>query len=292
MHQTDVFLTYLISERRVSPHTVLSYKTDLEQYKDFCKAINSPVEISDDPVIIRSWIASLLENGLSARSVNRKMTSLHSYFRFEMREGRLSSDPMLMIKRPRTRSEVPEFIDEDQMRQLLSEVDFGEGFKGLRDRLILEMLYQTGMRLSELISLRDTDMRFEEMEIRVTGKRNKQRIIPFSFLLKKICMEYLAVRNREVGTTDTFLVRENGKSLYPKLVYRTVNYYLGQVTTIARKSPHIIRHSFATHMLNRGADLNAIRELLGHANLSATQIYTHNSFEKLKKVYKQAHPRA
>lgn len=292
MHQKDNFFAYLISERRVSPHTVLSYKTDLEQFIDFCKAINSPKEISDDPVIIRSWIASLLENGLSARSVNRKMTSLHSYFRFEMREGRLSSDPMLMIKRPKTCSEVPEFIDEDHMRQLLSEVDFGEGFKGLRDRLILEMLYQTGMRLSELISLRDADIRYEEMEIRVTGKRNKQRIIPFSFLLKKICMEYLVVRNREVGLTNTFLVRENGKSLYPKLVYRTVNYYLKKVTTIARKSPHIIRHSFATHMLNRGADLNAIKELLGHANLSATQIYTHNSFEKLKKIYKQAHPRA
>ncbi|HQK36475.1 MAG TPA: tyrosine-type recombinase/integrase [Bacteroidales bacterium] len=292
MQQTDVFLTYLISERRVSPYTVLSYKTDLEQYKTFCRAVTSLEEISEDPLIIRSWIASMLEKGLSARSVNRKMTSLHSYFRFEMREGRLSSDPMLMIKRPRTRSGVPDFVDEDRMRQLLSEVDFGEGFGGLRDRLVLEMLYQTGMRLSELISLRDSDIRFEEMEIRVTGKRNKQRIIPISFILKDLCTHYLAERNRELGKTDTFLVRDNGKSLYPKLVYRTVNYYLGQVTTIARKSPHIIRHSFATHMLNHGADLNAIRELLGHANLAATQIYTHNSFEKLKKVYKQAHPRA
>jgi len=293
MDYSNVFLQYLQSERRYSYHTVQAYATDLAQFDQFCHAVGEDDTVCKNVLTIRSWIAFLMENHLSARSVNRKLTALRSYYKYLIREGHLVEDPMAVIQRPKMPKRLPEFVEEAQMNLLLEKVDFGEGFTAFRDRMIINILYNTGMRLGELIHLKDKDIRLPEMEIRVIGKRNKERIIPFSFELQKEVGAYIAIRNRTVGgTVSAFLVRENGQPLYEKLVYRVVNKYLRQVTTITQKSPHIIRHSFATHMLNHGADLNAIKELLGHASLAATQVYTHNSFEQLKKVYNQAHPRA
>jgi integrase/recombinase XerC len=233
---------------------------------------------------------------MATRSVNRKISALKSYYKYLIRQGYIEVNPMKKVLSPKSPKKLPGFVEKDGMNDLLTKIEFGDDFAGIRNKLIIDSLYQTGVRLSELTGLKDRDIDFYEMCIKVTGKRNKQRIIPITNGLKNSIEEYQKLRNEEFSlSTDKeqyFLLTDRGKKLYAKFVYRIVHSYLEMVTTLERKSPHILRHTFATHMLNSGADLNAIKELLGHANLAATQIYTHNTFEKLKKAYKQAHPRA
>ena len=284
------FITYLSSEKRFSEHTIKSYTTDLKQFTSFLSAefqiIDEIHEISFQ--IIRTWIASLLENGINPRSVNRKISTLKTYFKFLIREGELIENPMMKVVAPKSKKRLPVFIEEDQIASLLNEVQFEIGFIGQRNKLIIELFYVTGIRLSELINIKISDVDFNNQSIKVLGKRNKERIIPLSSNVVNDLNNFIE-NNQQNKYLFTNL---DGKKLYTKLVYRLVNKYIGKISSVNKKSPHILRHTFATHMLNNGADINAIKELLGHANLSATQVYTHNTIEKLKTVYKQAHPRA
>lgn len=292
----DKFKRYLEFEKRYSTHTLKAYQKDIEQFFSFLKemyAIESAKLINQ--VIIRSWLISLKEESISTRTINRKISCLKTFFRFLIKEGEIIDNPMLKILSPKTSKKLPIFIEEEKMEMLFDEVDFGEGFEATRDRLILDILYSTGIRLSELINLKLEDIDFQKYQIKVLGKRNKERIIPFSKGINNLVLNYITLKNNYFSNriTDSYLfLSKTGKKAYPKLIYRLVNNYLSKITTLKKLSPHVLRHTFATHMLNNGAELNAIKELLGHANLSATQIYTHNSIEKLKKVYKQAHPRA
>ena len=231
---------------------------------------------------------------MSTRTVHRKITTLRRFYRFCKQNGICSENPVDTLVMPRLKKRLPVFVDEESMQKLFDEVEFRDGFSGIRDRLIFELFYGTGMRLGELVGLRDPDIDFEGGYIKVKGKGEKERIIPFSDRLGELLSDYIDERNRSYPGYDMeyLLITDSGNKLYPKFVYRVVNFYLSYVTTVSKKSPHILRHSFATHLLNRGADLNAIKELLGHANLSATQVYTHTSFDKLKRVFQKAHPRA
>ena len=287
MHK-EKFLHYLKHEKRYSVHTLLSYSTDLKQFTNFLSSEFSVKSIRKvNFQLVRSWIAKLLNENISARSVNRKITTLKTYFRFLIREDVINQSPMQKIISPKTSKRLPVFVEQVKMEQLLNEIDFGVGFLAQRDRLILELFYFTGIRLSELINLKNKDINYSDSTILVLGKRKKERLIPLtSDILSKIKKLNSSNKSKYLFTTD------KGKQISTKQVYRLVNKYLSMVTTLGKKSPHILRHTFATHMLNNGADINAIKELLGHANLSATQIYTHNTIEKLKTVYKQAHPRA
>ena len=295
MSHKESFLQYLQIEKRYSLHTVRSYLNDLNQFYAFLSSIGLP----EDPVPvtshdIRAWIVSMLDNKYSAVSVHRKISCLRVFYRYLRKEAIIQNDPLEKVVLPKRKKSLPVFIEEEAINNLLDNFSFGESFAGIRNRTIIEILYLTGMRRSELIGLRDNDIDLAEGSLKVTGKRNKQRIIPLVKPFMKRLGEYIKVRNENTAAQNNgwFFITDRGNKLYDKYVYNTVNNYLAMVTTIEKKSPHILRHTFATHMLNRGADLNSIKELLGHANLSATQIYTHNTFEKLKKVYKQAHPRA
>ena len=289
----DDFLSYLRFEKRYSPHTVVSYDNDLKQFHDFC-ILSGSENFELDSNLIRLWIVSLLGQGISSRSVNRKLSTLKTFSRYLIRQGILTVNPLNKVLKPKMSKRIPSFIDEEKLNQFLENYEFGEDYAGKRNQLIIELLYQTGMRLSELIGLKTGSVNFSENTILVFGKRNKERLIPINGELAKSIKEFLVLRNNTFSSNlnNSLLLTSKGQTLYPKMVYRIINDFLSIVTTLDKKSPHILRHSFATHLLNRGADLNAIKELLGHANLSATQVYTHNSFEKLKDIYKQAHPRA
>jgi len=284
------FIIYLSSEKRFSEHTVKSYTTDLNQFTTF---LADEFQITDDIdevrfQIIRTWISSLLEKGVNPRSVNRKISTLKSYFKFLIREGVIVENPMMKVVAPKSKKRLPVFIEEDQIQSLLNEVQFEGGFIGERNKLIIELFYVTGIRLSELINIKISDIDFQNQLIKVLGKRNKERLIPLSSSVLVGLSNFI-----EKNQQNQFLFTNlDGKKLYTKLVYRLVNKCIGEISSVNKKSPHILRHTFATHMLNNGADINAIKELLGHANLSATQVYTHNTIDKLKTVYKQAHPRA
>ena len=286
--QKEKFLQFLEHEKRYSVHTIKSYSTDLEQFIQFLSSefqVNTVKNVNFQ--FVRSWIAKLLSNNISPRSVNRKITTLKTYFRFLLQENLIKQSPMQKIISPKTSKRLPVFVEQVKMEKLLNEIDFGVGFLAQRDRLILELFYFTGIRLSELINLKNKDINYSDSTILVLGKRKKERLIPLtSDILSKIKKLNSSNKSKYLFTTD------KGKQISTKQVYRLVNKYLSMVTTLDKKSPHILRHTFATHLLNNGADINAIKELLGHANLSATQIYTHNTIEKLKTVYKQAHPRA
>jgi integrase/recombinase XerC len=295
MSYKESFLQYLQIEKRYSPHTVRSYLNDLDQFYSFLSSLG----LQDNPVAvtshdIRAWIVSLLDKNYSTVSVHRKISCLRVFYRYLRKEGIVKSDPLEKVVLPKRKKTLPVFVEEEALTELLDNYSFGDGFSGIRNRTIIELLYMTGMRRSELIGLRNIDVDLSEGSVKVTGKRNKQRIIPLVKPFIQRLEEYIKVRDENIttGNTGWFFITDKGNKLYDKYVYNTVNSYLALVTTIEKKSPHILRHTFATHMLNRGADLNSIKELLGHANLSATQIYTHNTFEKLKKIYKQAHPRA
>jgi integrase/recombinase XerC len=293
---TDRFLDYIAYEKRYSQNTLNAYRSDLDQFNVFISEQYNLDNISGaDHQVIRSWIVSMMENGHTSRTVNRKITTLKSYFRFLVKEGLISENPMSRVIAPKTSQRLPAFVEQESMDTLFNNIDFGEGYPAERDRMIMELFYSTGMRLSELIGLKDEDIDLVKYSVKVTGKRNKQRIIPFSKNLATLLDGYMEAKRKAFtgGTQESFLFYTNkGEKLYPRMVQRIVHHYLDQVTTISKRSPHVIRHTFATHMLNNGADLNAIKEILGHANLAATQVYTHNTIEKLKSIYKQAHPRA
>lgn len=241
--------------------------------------------------MVRSWVVCLMESGNTSRTVNRKLSSLKSFYKYLVRQGKIEVNPMTKIVSPKMSKRLPEFIEKSKMELLFIEGAYEDDFSSCRDRLIIELLYGTGIRLSELIGLKHADT--SEDSIKVTGKRNKERVIPVSYSITELINKYKGFKGGlEVPNEEYLLVTDSGNKLYEKFVYRKVNRYLGNVTTARKKSPHVLRHTFATHMLNNGADLNAIKELLGHANLSATQVYTHNTIEKLKSVYTQAHPRA
>jgi integrase/recombinase XerC len=284
------FIKYLSAEKRFSEHTITSYSTDLDQFSIFLseeyQISNEVSEISFQ--IVRSWIASLLEKGVTPRSVNRKISTLKTYFKFLIRENVILESPMLKIVAPKSKKRLPVFIEENQIENLLNEVEFDEGFIGERDKLIIELFYVTGIRLSELINIKIFDINFSNSLIKVLGKRNKERLIPLSINIVNELQTFVKKHN----LNNYLFTNLGGTKVYTKLVYRVVKKYIGKISSVNKKSPHILRHTFATHMLNNGADINAIKELLGHANLSATQVYMHNTIEKLKTVYKQAHPRA
>ncbi|NMC34233.1 MAG: tyrosine recombinase XerC [Veillonellaceae bacterium] len=295
MDHKESFLQYLRVEKRYSPLTVRSYISDLDQFENHLSSdgfSGNPCDITTPD--IRSWIVSLVEKGYSAKSVHRKISSLRIFYRFLRKCGYATGDPSAKVVLPKIRKKLPVFVAEGTMDKLLDGYEFGDDFSGIRNSVIIEMLYTTGMRRAELTGLKDADVDLQGATVRVTGKRNKQRIIPLLKPVTKRLEEYIKVRNEcfPVRQESWFFIGNKGNKLYDKYVYNIVRKYLAMVTTIEKKSPHILRHSFATHMLNRGADLNSIKEFLGHANLSATQIYTHNSFEQLRKIYKQAHPRA
>lgn len=293
MIRIDDFLKYLQAEKRYALHTIKAYRNDLNQFHAFCQETDR--EGMDLHFrTIRSWVVSLMDSGYSSRTVHRKLTSLSSYCKYLIHEGELDSNPIERVLKPRLNKRVPSFVEEGKLDILLDEFDFGEDFIGIRNRLILDMLYQTGMRRSELIGLTIGSVNMEGKSVKVSGKRAKERIIPLNEELLLAVERYLIIRNEmaESKPMDPLIVTKKGEPAYDKLVYRIVNRYLSMVTTMDKKSPHVLRHTFATHMLNRGADLNAIKELLGHANLSATQVYTHNTYKKLKSIYNQAHPRA
>jgi integrase/recombinase XerC len=295
MKYKESFLQYLQIEKRYSPHTVRSYSNDLDQFYSFLSSQGlSPDPESVTSFDIRGWIVSMIDNNYSTVSVHRKISCLRVFFRYLRKEGKIKADPLEKVVLPKRKKSLPVFVEEEALNKFLDTYDFGEGFSGLRSRTIIEMLYTTGMRRSELIGLRNIDVDLAEGSVKVTGKRNKQRIIPLVKPFIKRLEEYMEVRETVIsaGSDGWFFITDKGNKLYDKYVYNIVNNYLALVTTIEKRSPHILRHTFATHMLNHGADLNSIKELLGHANLSATQIYTHNTFEKLRKIYKQAHPRA
>lgn len=294
MRYKESFLSYLQYEKRYSKHTLVSYDCDLSQFFIFLSSHGIKEEELVDLNFkdVRKWIVFLMNEGCSARTVNRKLSSLKSFFKYLLRESLIQQNPMDKVVGPKQGKKIPSFVSEDNMR-LLQEIDFGEGFEGVRDRLVVEMFYHTGMRLSELMNLKVSSFDRSASVVRVLGKRNRERIIPISNVLEVILDEYLEQRFLFCSDEDGFLIlTSKGKPVYEKLLYRLVVKHLSKVTTLVKKSPHVLRHTFATHLLNNGAELNAIKELLGHSDLSATQIYTHASFERLNDIYKQAHPRA
>jgi len=284
------FISYLSSERRLSQNTIISYSNDLDQFHFFLNEnFNITSQISEVSFhIVRSWVANLFENGVQPRSINRKISTLKTFFKYLEREELIDANPMLKVVGPKASKNLPLFVKENEIKLLLEEVTFDEGFIGKRDKLIIEIFYLTGMRLTELINIKLTDLDFHNKSIKVIGKRNKERIIPLSDSILTSIQSFI----NEFDLKEFLITNSKGNKVYSKLVYRVVRKYLSKITSINKKSPHILRHTFATHMLNNGADINAIKDLLGHSNLNATQVYTHNTVEKLKSIYKQAHPRA
>lgn len=291
---TDSFLNYLQYERNYSVGTIAYYKADVLELQDFIQEKVGDFTPSDvDAGLVRGWIVSLMDKGIAASTINRKLSSIRTYYKFLLRKGEVSADPLQKITGPKKKKPLPAFLKESEMNKLLDEVDFGEGFKGCRDHMIIEMFYATGMRLSELIGLDDKDVDFASSLIKVTGKRKKQRLIPFDEELRNSMKEYVGMRNEAVPLrSGAFFVRDTGERLSRTIVSSLVKRNLSKVVTIKKRSPHVLRHTFATTMLNNEAELGAIKELLGHESLATTEVYTHTTFEELKKVYNQAHPRA
>ena len=293
MTYQESFINFLTYEKRYSVHTLTAYKNDLDQFVQFCTIVVGDFDvkkISND--LIRGWVLHLMENEITPKTVKRKMTTLRSLFKFLMIEGIIIEDPMRGVVLPKVRKKLPFFVEEKNMDHLLDDGLFSDDFKGIRDKLIISLLYGTGMRLSELMNLKDSDVDTNNCLVKVLGKRQKERIIPYPRSINTLLNQYFEIRNKTIEfTPESLLVTEKGKKIYEKLIYRVVTTNLEKVTSLEKKSPHILRHTYATHLLNRGADLNSVKELLGHSNLSATQIYTHITFEKLHNIYKQAHPR-
>lgn len=288
------FLNYIEYEKRYSRHTLESYRNDLSQFSAFLKE-NEDREIHlATHTSVRNWMVSMMERKITPRSINRKISSLQSFYKFLMRKGLIKKNPLAKVQTPKTSKRLPVFVELPAMEKLLQQMEFPEGYEGLRDRMILELFYATGIRRSELIQLRETDIDLYQSQIKVLGKGNKERIIPLHPELKNSIRRFIENKNTLLpGPKENFLlVDDEGRKLKPDLVYHTVKKYLALITTIDKKSPHVLRHTFATHLMNQGADINAVKELLGHSSLAATQVYTHNTIEKLKNIYKQAHPKA
>lgn len=291
---TDSFLDYLRFEKNYSERTIVSYGIDLAQFEEYFKGTDEEIDFTTvDADLVRNWVMNLMEAGYTSTSVNRKLSSLRSFYRFLLRKGVVKVDPMLKIIGPKNKKPLPVFLKESEMNRLLDEIPFTDDFIGCRDKMILEMFYATGMRLSELIGLNDADVDFSASLIKVTGKRNKQRLIPFGEELRQTMLVYLKVRDEVLPERSAaFFVLKNGKRMYAGKVYQLVKRNLSKVVSLKKRSPHVLRHTFATSMLNNEAELGAVKELLGHSSLTTTEIYTHTTFEELKKVYEQAHPRA
>lgn len=289
------FIQYLRVEKNYSSHTEISYLDDLTQFEDFITKGNDtfdPTRIASDD--IRMWMSHLMEQGIKPRSVNRKLSAVKSFFRYLKKKGVITKNPAEMVTGPKAAKKLPSFVNDADMTKVIdAPLEYSDDFRGHRDRFLIELLYLTGMRQAELIGLKDRDIDLNTCTLKVTGKRNKQRIIPFSETTKKKIEEYLAIRDSEIENKSPFLfVKEDGAPLYPKLVYNVIHTHLSSIPTLAKKSPHVLRHSFATEMLNNGAEINAVKELLGHSSLASTEVYTHVTFEELKKAYQHAHPRA
>lgn len=289
------FLIYLQHEKRYSPHTIQSYRTDLVQFESFLQKDFELTPAEVKATHIRSFMVSLLDQQISENAIGRKISTLRSFYKYLLREKSIGVNPMLLIRAPKVPKRLPVFVEESKMDLLLDrEENFNETFPSQRDKIVLELLFGTGIRLAELLQLDDTAINFYESTIKVLGKRNKERIIPIHQVLIEQLKAYLLLKSMQKfnNKSTTLIVTNTGAVAYPKLIYRIVNSYLTLISTQDKKSPHVLRHSFASSLLNRGADLNAIKELLGHASLAATQVYTHNSVERLKSIYKQAHPKA
>ena len=290
----DSFLEYLRLERNYSEKTVVSYGIDLREFEGYFKKADAEIDFTTvDADVVRNWVMHLMDEGRAATSVNRKLSTLRSFYRFLLKKKVMTVNPMTKVVGPKKKRPLPSFVREKDMDRLLDDLTFGEGYEGCRDRMILEMFYATGMRLSELIGLDDVDVDFSAKLIKVTGKRNKQRLIPFANELEHDLRVYIKVRDEALPNgSDAFFVRKDGKRMYPMQVYRLVKRNLSKVVTLKKRSPHVLRHTFATAMLNDCAELRAVKELLGHESLTTTEVYTHTTFEELKKVYELAHPRA
>ena len=291
----ESFLRFLQFEKRYSLHTLGAYQRDLEQLLQFLKSTFEISSFKDvEHVHLRGWIVEKIEEGNSPKTVNRKIATLKSFFKFLQAREEVARNPASRLKPLKTEKKLPAFVRENEMDILLDQIDYSDSFSGMRDRLILEMLYGTGVRLAELINLKDQDINDFQESIKVLGKRNKERVIPIGKKIVQLIKTYKQKRDSEQlkNMTNFLLVTDSGDQLYPMMVYRIVKKYLQKVTTLSKKSPHVLRHTFATHLLNKGADLNAVKDLLGHTSLAATQVYTHNSMEKLKSVFDQAHPKA
>jgi len=293
MDYQESFVDYLRYEKRSSFHTVTAYKNDLDQFVQYCSEVIGEFDVNKvDAKLVRSWIVSLMEQKLSSRSVNRKVSSVKSFFKYLMKMQLIDENPANQVTLPKIRKKLPLFVEEKNINQLLDNGYFANDFAGLRDLLIITLFYDTGIRLSELISLKDSSIDSKACLIKVLGKRNKERILPYPSSMNLLLQAYLEKRWETFGLKpERLLVTEKGEPVYEKLVYRIVKRNLGKITLLEKKSPHVLRHSYATHLLNRGADLNAIKDLLGHANLAATQVYTHTIFKRVHEIYKQAHPR-
>jgi len=292
---TDVnaFLAYLQFEKRYSLHTITAYSNDLVQFFDFIETQYDKVALSQiSGSMVRSWLAGMKESEMTGKSLNRKISSLKSFFKYQIQQGQLTKSPMDTVISPKVNKRLPAFVAENDMEQLFTNLEFTEGWKGYTEKMVIQLFYATGMRLSELINCKETQLDIPKRIIKVLGKGNKERILPISPELALELKKYINEKPAEaIGNLHLF-VTEKGKPLQPRAVYTFVKFYLSQVTTLQKKSPHVLRHSFATHLMNNGADLNAVKELLGHASLAATQVYTHNTIEKLKEVFAKAHPKA
>ncbi len=291
------FLDYLSYQKRYSRHTVISYHNDLSSFFDFLFTYFGEMPLADiRSAMVRSWLAGLKDQGMESRSINRKISALKSFFKYQLKREAISASPMASISATKTKKRLPQFVDEKGTDLLFKHVEFEQGWQGQTHRLIMELLYSTGMRQAELVGLKEAQVDISYRQIKVLGKGNKERVIPVSRELLQQITTYMADKRRlfEQFDAECLLVNEKGKKLYPKYVYNTVRRYLSEkdVTTIEKRSPHVLRHTFATHLMNNGADINAVKELLGHSSLAATQVYTHNTIEKLKDIYKKAHPKA
>ncbi|MBS1598487.1 MAG: tyrosine-type recombinase/integrase [Bacteroidetes bacterium] len=288
------FVDYIKFEKRYSENTIRSYHEDLIDFFDFIDTTFGSHELKAiTATFVRSWLADLKAKKISSKSINRKISCLKSFFKYQLRTGSLTQTPMTTIINPKISKRLPVYIEEKDIQTLLNTIEFPGDMQGCTDRLLINMFYNTGIRLSELINLRENQIDFSNRTIKVLGKGKKERIIPVSMLLIDQIKDYHDQKNKLDEADDSFLfVNKNGKKLYPKYVYLTVKKYLSKITTIDKKSPHVLRHTFATHLTNGGADLNSVKELLGHSSLAATQLYTHNSIAKLKDVYKKSHPKA
>ncbi len=288
------FINYIQFEKRYSQHTVRAYKDDLEQFFLFLNEDYGETALGDIKTIyIRTWLAALKEGGMTAKSLNRKISTLKSFFKFHLRQGSITTDPTTTLITPKIHKRLPAFITEKDIDRLFNEITFPDDWTGRTERLILMLLYQTGMRLSELIQLKPGHTDVFNGKLKILGKGNKERILPISKDLAAAIKSYLDLKKTELpeAAKDVILVDASGKVLQPRWVYGVVTKYLAQVTTIEKKSPHVLRHTFATHLMNNGAEMNAVKELLGHSSLASTQVYTHNTIERLKEVYKKAHPK-
>lgn len=296
-HVIQPFLDYLKFQKRYSQHTVISYQTDLSSFFDYLFGEIGEMQMNEITAsLVRSWLAGLKEQGMESRSINRKISALKSYFKFQLKQGSIDSSPMATIISPKNKKRLPQYVDEKGTETLFKHVEFDGGWKGQTESLIMKLFYHTGMRQAELVGLKESQVDKSNSQIKVLGKGNKERVVPVSRELMNDIAGYIQAKRKgfEIFDAEYVLVNDKGKRLYPKYVYIIVRKYLSErgVTTIDKRSPHILRHTFATHLMNNGADINAVKELLGHSSLAATQVYTHNTIEKLKDVYKKAHPKA